>query len=149
MGRKELLPRQKRFCQLVVAGSSLVDAYIMAYQIKREDVEKNKNRYSSYASRLGSRLSKEIARLQKTQEVDLRKEFKKDALLAYRELVKIIRSKQAPSVKMMAIKDLLDRAGYKPVEELQVRGEEEHLVIVRPESSMRKEKLSIEEGERL
>lgn len=106
-----LTPRQLIFVQEYIKSRNGTQAAIKAgYSPKSAEVQ---------ASRLlkKDKIRKHLEKVQDQINRDLREIFVEDAVKAYEVLKNIMNDPEAPhKVRLTAARDLLDRAGYKPVE---------------------------------
>lgn len=106
-----LTPRQLIFVQEYIKSRNGTQAAIKAgYSPKSAEVQ---------ASRLlkNDKIRKHLEKVQDQINRDLREIFVEDAVKAYEVLKNIMNDPEAPhKVRLTAARDLLDRAGYKPVE---------------------------------
>ena len=106
-----LTPRQLIFVQEYIKSRNGTQAAIKAgYSPKSAEVQ---------ASRLlkNDKIRKHLEKVQDQINRDLREIFVEDAVKAYEVLLNIMNDPEAPhKVRLTAARDLLDRAGYKPVE---------------------------------
>lgn len=106
-----LTPRQLIFVQEYIKSRNGTQAAIKAgYSPKSAEVQ---------ASRLlkKDKIRKHLEKVQDQINRDLREIFVEDAVKAYEVLLNIMNDPEAPhKVRLTAARDLLDRAGYKPVE---------------------------------
>lgn len=106
-----LTPRQLIFVQEYIKSRNGTQAAIKAgYSPKSAEVQ---------ASRLlkKDKIRKHLEKVQDQINRDLREIFVEDAVKAYEVLFNIMNDPEAPhKVRLTAARDLLDRAGYKPVE---------------------------------
>lgn len=101
-----------------------VDEYILDGNVMqsalRAGYSKNYAKSNSYKLLDNVGIKEEIARRQKEKEAYLRQRFAFDAEVARDVLFQLMKDEETPhTVRLSAAKDLLDRAGYKPMDKHQ------------------------------
>ena len=96
---KKITPKQKDFADNILNGDNKTQAALKAYDTESKDV----------AKRLGSLTYKKD---------NVQDYIKGEAFAAAERVTKIAKSAQNESVKLKANQDILDRAGYKPKDDV-------------------------------
>ena len=134
-------PKQRKFCIEVIKGKGLGEAYASVYKVNKQ----NGYRYGSLLAKK-SEIKAEIERLQNIEVQEMRKEFRNHSREALERLLEIMRNEKDTHTVYMACKDILDRAGYKPVEKMQVNEETPPVVLIRTVKEEEKRKVINGEG---